>query len=172
MSTTPPLLVARAKADVELLPRLANRHGLVAGATGTGKTITLRVLAEGFSRMGVPVFMADVKGDLSGIARPGADDPRVLARAEGYLASPAVAGGRDLATWPQHTTRPQLEAMLAASDDLLAMSADPKDPLCAELSRALVPAVGRLMFDEAWEPVSPVRWVGHDAVAKAIVRGG
>jgi DNA helicase HerA-like ATPase len=77
----PPLLVARAKTDVELLPRLANRHGLVAGATGTGKTVTLRSLAEGFSRIGVPVFMADVKGDLSGIARPGADDPRVLARA-------------------------------------------------------------------------------------------
>jgi DNA helicase HerA-like ATPase len=79
---TPPILVARAKGDVELLPRLANRHGLVAGATGTGKTVTLRVLAEGFSRIGVPVFMADVKGDLSGIARPGADDPRVLARAK------------------------------------------------------------------------------------------
>jgi DNA helicase HerA-like ATPase len=81
-STIPPILVARAATDVELLPRLANRHGLVAGATGTGKTITLRTLAEGFSRIGVPVFMADVKGDLSGIARPGANDPRVLARAK------------------------------------------------------------------------------------------
>jgi DNA helicase HerA-like ATPase len=53
-----------------LLPGLANRHGLVAGATGTGKTVTLRVLAEGFSRIGVPVFLADVKGDLSGVAKP------------------------------------------------------------------------------------------------------
>src|SRR5512138_1771260 len=77
-----PLLVAKAPQDLFLLPALANRHGLVAGATGTGKTITLRVLAEGFSRIGVPVFMADVKGDLSGIARPGASDPRVLARAK------------------------------------------------------------------------------------------
>jgi DNA helicase HerA-like ATPase len=81
-SSIPPLLLARSQSDVELLPRLANRHGLVAGATGTGKTITLRALAEGFSRIGVPVFMADVKGDLSGLARPGADDPRVLARAK------------------------------------------------------------------------------------------
>ncbi|HSN15414.1 MAG TPA: helicase HerA-like domain-containing protein [Anaeromyxobacteraceae bacterium] len=80
-SPIPPILVARAKSDVELLPKLANRHGLVAGATGTGKTVTLRVLAEGFSRIGVPVFMADVKGDLSGLARPGGTDPRVLARA-------------------------------------------------------------------------------------------
>ena len=57
--------------NVFLLPRMANRHGLIAGATGTGKTITLKVLAESFSDMGVPVFLADVKGDLSGIAVAG-----------------------------------------------------------------------------------------------------
>ncbi|WP_024951176.1 helicase HerA-like domain-containing protein [Cobetia crustatorum] len=62
---------------VTLAGRLANRHGLVAGATGTGKTVTLQVLAEGFSRMGVPVFTADVKGDLSGIAVAGTPHPRV-----------------------------------------------------------------------------------------------
>lgn len=54
-----------------LLPQMANRHGLIAGATGTGKTVSLKVLAEGFSAMGVPVFLADVKGDLSGMVRPG-----------------------------------------------------------------------------------------------------
>ena len=57
--------------DEYLTLRLANRHGLVTGATGTGKTVTLQVLAEGFSRAGVPVFAADIKGDLSGIATPG-----------------------------------------------------------------------------------------------------
>ncbi|MEZ5559370.1 MAG: helicase HerA-like domain-containing protein [Pseudomonadales bacterium] len=56
---------------VELLGNMANRHGLIAGATGTGKTVTLQVLAEGFSRLGTPVFAADVKGDLSGISQPG-----------------------------------------------------------------------------------------------------
>ena len=61
--------------------RLANRHGLVAGATGTGKTITLQVLAESLSRAGVPVFCADVKGDLSGIAQAGAPNPKVEQRA-------------------------------------------------------------------------------------------
>src|SRR5690606_23640040 len=65
---------------IDLLPRLANRHGLVAGATGTGKTVTLQVLAEGFSRMGTPVFVADVKGDLSGIAAAGAESPRFVER--------------------------------------------------------------------------------------------
>ena len=59
---------------------MANRHGLIAGATGTGKTVTLRVLAEAFSRIGVPVFMADVKGDLSGIIKPGGDKPKVAER--------------------------------------------------------------------------------------------
>ncbi len=61
-----PLLVAKAEDEIYLLPRLANRHGLIAGATGTGKTVTLQRLAEAFSRIGVPVFMADVKGDLVG----------------------------------------------------------------------------------------------------------
>ena len=59
---------------------MANRHGLIAGATGTGKTVTLRVLAENFSRIGVPVFMADVKGDLSGMAHPGQADPKITER--------------------------------------------------------------------------------------------
>ncbi|MBP8087932.1 MAG: DUF853 family protein [Polaromonas sp.] len=67
-----PLLIARnATTTCLLLPELANRHGLITGATGTGKTVTLQTLAEGFSRIGVPVFMADVKGDLSGISQPG-----------------------------------------------------------------------------------------------------
>jgi DNA helicase HerA-like ATPase len=60
---------------------MANRHGLIAGATGTGKTVTLRVLAEHFSSIGVPVFMADIKGDLSGIALPGGEHPKVRERA-------------------------------------------------------------------------------------------
>jgi DNA helicase HerA-like ATPase len=67
-----PLLIAQSK-DVQchLLPQLANRHGLITGATGTGKTVTLQTLAEGFSKLGVPVFMADVKGDLCGISQTG-----------------------------------------------------------------------------------------------------
>ncbi len=83
MASPEPLLVAKAaQQDLFLLPALANRHGLVAGATGTGKTVTLRVLAEGFSRIGVPVFLADVKGDLSGLVRPGGDSEKVKARAQ------------------------------------------------------------------------------------------
>jgi len=77
-----PILVAKGTEELFLSPRMANRHGLIAGATGTGKTVTLRVLAEQFSAMGVPVFMADVKGDLSGQAKPGGDHPKVAERVQ------------------------------------------------------------------------------------------
>jgi DNA helicase HerA-like ATPase len=76
------LLIAKAEEAISILPRMANRHGLIAGATGTGKTVTLRVMAEQFSRIGVPVFMADVKGDLASIAKPGGDSPDFAARAK------------------------------------------------------------------------------------------
>jgi DNA helicase HerA-like ATPase len=75
-----PLLIAKGKKDIFLMPKMANRHGLIAGSTGTGKTVTLRVLAEQFSKIGVPVFMADVKGDLSGLPFPGGENPKVIER--------------------------------------------------------------------------------------------
>ena len=77
-----PLLIARGTNDLFLLPSMANRHGLVAGATGTGKTVTLQVMAENLSRIGVPVLAADVKGDLSGISKPGKETPKLKARVE------------------------------------------------------------------------------------------
>jgi len=77
-----PLLIAKSTDDLYLLPGMANRHGLVAGATGTGKTVTLQVAAEAFSRIGVPVFAADVKGDLSGISVPGRESPKLKQRIE------------------------------------------------------------------------------------------
>jgi hypothetical protein len=79
-ATVSPILIAKGKNDILLLPKMANRHGLIAGATGTGKTVTLRVLAEQFSRIGVPVFMADIKGDLSGLPLPGGENPKVVER--------------------------------------------------------------------------------------------
>jgi DNA helicase HerA-like ATPase len=82
MNTQNPLLIGKTLDGVEvaLRPGMANRHGLVAGATGTGKTVTLQALAERFSRLGVPVFTADIKGDLSGIAAPGQLSPRIQDR--------------------------------------------------------------------------------------------
>ena len=74
---------------IVLLPKYANRHGLVAGATGTGKTVTLKVLAESFSDMGVPVFLADVKGDIAGLANPGTDSEDMQKRIERFGLSEA-----------------------------------------------------------------------------------
>lgn len=89
-----PLLVAKnASTDCLLLPGLANRHGLVTGATGTGKTVTLQALAQGFSRIGVPVFLADVKGDLTGISQPGQPGGKLgQAIQERGLPTPQYAG--------------------------------------------------------------------------------
>jgi DNA helicase HerA-like ATPase len=77
-----PIFIAKGDEPVCLLPKMANRHGLIAGATGTGKTVTLQTLAEGFSARGVPVFMADVKGDLAGLSQPGATNPKIVQRAQ------------------------------------------------------------------------------------------
>ncbi|HOT19146.1 MAG TPA: DUF853 domain-containing protein [Spirochaetota bacterium] len=75
-----PLLIAKGEKDLCIIPRMANRHGLIAGATGTGKTVTLQVIAENFSLAGIPVFMADVKGDLSGISKPGKPNDKLAQR--------------------------------------------------------------------------------------------
>lgn len=77
-----PFLIAKSDRDLYVLPQMSNRHGLIAGATGTGKTVTLRVMAEHFSDLGVPVFLADVKGDLGSISDAGQNDPKILERAK------------------------------------------------------------------------------------------
>jgi DNA helicase HerA-like ATPase len=82
MAEAPGIFVGKGKNRLRLLLALANRHGLIAGATGTGKTATLRVLAEGFSAAGVPVFVADVKGDLAGLSKPGETNPKIADRAK------------------------------------------------------------------------------------------
>lgn len=84
------ILIGKGERPVHLLAKYGNRHGLVAGATGTGKTVSLMILAEGFSRLGVPVFMADVKGDVSGLAMAGTVNEKIQQRAaqigiEGYV---------------------------------------------------------------------------------------
>ncbi len=89
-----PLPIAlRGDLELDLLPALANRHGLIAGATGTGKTVSLQVIAERMSAIGVPVFMADVKGDLAGISQPGASSPKLAQRLKAIGATePKFAG--------------------------------------------------------------------------------
>jgi DNA helicase HerA-like ATPase len=95
-----PLVIARNKEqELALLPQLANRHGCITGATGTGKTVTLQVLAQAFSGIGVPVFMADVKGDLSGMVMPGSLTPKLKERIESLGVEPPAWSGCPVTFW-------------------------------------------------------------------------
>ncbi|MCJ7484067.1 MAG: DUF853 domain-containing protein [Thermodesulfovibrionales bacterium] len=96
-----PFVIARSDdgKDLYLLLQMANRHGLIAGATGTGKTVTLQVLAENFSRLGVPVFMADVKGDLSGICQPGGENLKIDQRVQQLKISGYSSQGFPVVFW-------------------------------------------------------------------------
>lgn len=99
-----PLLIARTPdTELFLLPGMANRHGLITGATGTGKTVTLQKLAESLSEIGVPVFMADVKGDLTGIAQAGTASRRQERHrknySQGLKISASMTGNRMLIRW-------------------------------------------------------------------------
>lgn len=117
-----PLLIGRGQWEQYLLPEMANRHGLIAGATGTGKTVTLQVMAEQFSRQGVPVFAADVKGDLSGLSQPGSPNPKLAERIEKLGLSDFQFGGSPVVFWdvfgelghPVRTTVSEMGPLLLA----------------------------------------------------------
>ena len=95
-----PIVIARhAGTELSLLPGLANRHGCITGATGTGKTVTLQLLAESFSRIGTPVFMADVKGDLTGISQAGVASPKLQERLRNLDLPEPVWGASPVALW-------------------------------------------------------------------------
>ena len=98
MST--PLLIARTlEKELYLLPTMANRHGLITGATGTGKTVTLQKLAESLSEIGVPVFMADVKGDLTGVAQEGTASEKLLERLKNIGITDWTPHGNPVVVW-------------------------------------------------------------------------
>ena len=95
-----PIVIAKnAQTELALLPALANRHGCITGATGTGKTVTLQVLAESFSRIGTPVFMADVKGDLTGISQAGTASPKLQERLKNLGLDEPAWGASPVALW-------------------------------------------------------------------------
>ncbi|MEM7044435.1 MAG: helicase HerA-like C-terminal domain-containing protein [Pseudomonadota bacterium] len=123
MSEENAILLGKGESHQYLNLKLANRHGLIAGATGTGKTVSLQVLAEGFSKNGVPVFLADVKGDLSGLSRPGNPHPKIDERIatigiEGYQQRPFPVVFWDLfgdQGHPIRTTVSEMGPLLLAS---------------------------------------------------------
>ena len=117
-----PLPIAKSSRELFLLPALANRHGLITGATGTGKTVTLQVMAEQFSAIGIPVFMADVKGDLSGLSMPGTMNPKLKARIDALALGEFSFAGCPVTFWdvfgeqghPVRATVSEMGALLLA----------------------------------------------------------
>ena len=103
------------------------------------------------------------------LLKDGATLEAMLERAGRFLSDPVLAPFRGLEAWPHHSTREEMELMLPAAEEVLAFSADQKNTVAGELSRMVFGAVGRLMLAEAWEPSSPVRWLGHDVVARRLV---
>jgi len=99
MSETSEVFIGRGEVPVNLVPKYANRHGLVAGATGTGKTVTLQILAQGLSDIGVPSVMADVKGDLSGISQVGDANPKLEQRAKDIGLEPYLHAAAPVIFW-------------------------------------------------------------------------
>jgi hypothetical protein len=97
----------------------------------------------------------------------------LLERADSYLSSPILKAIIDYDTWPQHNTMEQAELMLAASADLMGMHTDQKQLICAELSRIVFLATGRLIVHGSWNPTAPALWLNHDLIARLVadVRG-
>ena len=128
--TLSPLLIGKNDTfEAVLLPALGNRHGLITGATGTGKTVTLQRLAEQFSAIGVPVFMADVKGDLTGISQPGQMSPKLQARLEQHGLPTPQFTGFPVTLWDVYGKQghPVLNLTFKVADDNGLLLLDSKD---------------------------------------------
>lgn len=166
MTQLPALSIAKTDEFLGLLPRMANRHGLIAGATGTGKTVTLRVLAEHLSRIGVPVFMADVKGDLSGLAHEGGDHQKVMERADLLGLSDFAPEGFPVVFWdlfgeqghPVRTTISEMGPLLLAR----LLNLNPTQESILTLAFKVADDQGLLLLDLK-DLQAMVRFVGDNA---------
>ncbi|MBI5655991.1 MAG: hypothetical protein HZC44_03870 [Geobacter sp.] len=132
-----------------------------------GVEISLYPLLAALEKEGGGAVAASVRAECARLLAEGATLETMLARANDYLASSVMADFADLAQWPHHSTREQMELMLSRSAELLAMNANPKDIVCGALSGAVFRGVGRLMLDASWEPSAPVWWLNHDIMKYA-----
>ncbi len=94
-----PMIIAKGDSEFQMVPRMVSRHGLIAGATGTGKTVTLQTIAENLSASGIPVFLADVKGDLAGLSQAGGGNPKIQERVELLKLAGFAHRGSPVAFW-------------------------------------------------------------------------
>jgi hypothetical protein len=133
-----------------------------------GVELSLYPLLAAFDKEGRSAAATAVAAECRALLQDGVTLEALLQAAEKYLASPVMKPFDQLAEWPHHSTREQMELMLAASGELIAMNSSPKEIVCAPLSRAVFTAVGYLMFHDSWAPAKAVAWLNHDIIAKQV----
>jgi hypothetical protein len=131
-----------------------------------GVELSLYPLLSALQREGGGARAARLLRECQALLKEGETLEKLLERANSYLASPLLSPFAQQTSWPHHNTAEQAELMLTASAELMAMNADPKRPVCAELSHEVFAAVGTLMLDSAWDLPAPVLWLNHDVVAR------
>lgn len=177
-----PYLQGAAKISLEDHAIEASKQGVVAtvyncpeiqtnsSALFMGVELSLYPLIEALRREGNSAAAKNVLEECSSLLADGITLDQVLESAERYLSSPLLKQFDKVADWPHHSTREQMELMLSASAELIAMNANPKDIVCAPLSRAVFNAVGYLMFHDSFAPEKPVAWLNHDIIARLVNR--
>jgi hypothetical protein len=133
-----------------------------------GVEIPLYSLLAAMEREGGEACCGPVKEECRLLLKDGASIESLLERAESYLSSSILAPFRDFATWPHHNTPEQSELMLNTSSALMEMNKNPREIVCALLSREVFTAVGKLMLDAVWETSAATYWLGHDIIAKRL----
>ena len=132
-----------------------------------GVEISLYPLLSALDREKSPAA-GPLRAECQALLKEGATLEELLTSAERFLAAPLQEPFRDIAGWPHHNTREQMEAMLSCSAELIAMNANPKEIVCAPLSRAVFSGVGALMYNDSWAPAAPVVWLSHDIIARQL----
>jgi len=133
-----------------------------------GVEISLYPLVAALDREGRSSFTEEIKDECRTLLRDEESLESLLAEADKYLTSPILSDFREFESWPRHNTQGQAELMLNTSTRLLEMNKNPKEIVCAVLSRAVFTAVGKLMLDTMWNSSAPVLWLNHDIIAKRI----
>lgn len=133
-----------------------------------GVELSLYPLLQSLVNEGNGPVAREFIAECSSLLNEGMTIDTVLAAAEKYLANPIMQDFSELSAWPHQSTREQMELMLAASAELIALNKSPKEIVCAPLSRAVFQAVGYLMFHDSWAPEKPVVWLNHDIIARQL----
>lgn len=134
-----------------------------------GVEISLYPLLAALRKEGGGPAATAIEDACRGLLKEGETLDSLLGKAEAYLSSPVLKPFGTYEEWPHHNTAEQAGFMLTVSDELMAMSADTKNVVCAELSKSVFQAVGRLMFDHSWNPQAPVLWLNHDIIARRLI---